>query len=375
MNQSGLRILLISSIRYWGGGEAWMLSTARGMVDRGHDIALVCQPGSRLAERARAAGLDPVLLRMRADFDPVVVLRLYSLLRDRKIQLVCTNMDKEVRLAGLAARMAGVPLVRRRGSDMPFPNKLRFRLVDRLLVDGIIVNSRATRRTLLEGNGWLRPEKLHLIYNGIPLEEEEAIPAKDVAEELGLSGRHPVLAMVGLLKSRKGHEVLFRAVRGMRTRFPLMTVLVVGEGPLRTRLEALSRQLGITEQIRFIGFRDDVGRLMRAADVVVLPSLNEGFGYVLAEAMAQARPVVASRTSSIPEVVEEGRTGLLVPPGDAEALGDALIDLAGDPEKARRMGLAGRRRAERMFSLDGMLEKVEAFFAGVAAEGRFSGGP
>jgi glycosyltransferase involved in cell wall biosynthesis len=311
---------------------------------------------------------------MRADFDPVVVLRLYSLLRDRKIQLVCANMDKEVRLAGLAARMAGVPLVRRRGSDMPFPNKLRFRLVDRLLVDGIIVNSRATRRTLLEGNGWLRPEKLHLIYNGIPLEEEGTVPADDVTEELGLSGRHPVLAMVGLLKSRKGHEVLFRAVRRMRTRFPLMAVLVAGEGPLRARLEALSRQLGIAEQIRFIGFRDDVGRLMRAVDVVVLPSLNEGFGYVLAEAMAQARPVVASRTSSIPEVVEEGRTGLLVPPGDAEALGDALIDLAGDPEKARRMGLAGRRRAELMFSLDGMLEKVEAFFARVAAEGRFSEG-
>lgn len=372
MTRKPLRILLISSIKYWGGGEAWMLSVARGLTDRGHDVILVCQPNSRLAERARTAGLDPVLLRMRADLDPVVTFKLYSLLKNRKIRLVCANMDKEIRLAGPAARLAGVPLIRRRGSDMPFPNKLRFRLADRLLVDGIMVNSRATRRTLLEGNRWLCQEKLHLIYNGIPLEDQRGDANEDADRELDLAGRHPVLVMVGLLTSRKGHEVLFRAVQQIGDRYPRMAVLVVGEGPLRGRLEELSRHLGIAGQVRFTGFRDDVARLMRAADVVVLPSQNEGFGYVLAEAMAQARPVVASRISSIPEVVAEGRTGLLVPPGDAGALRDAILDLAADPDKARRMGLAGRRRVEKLFSLQAMLSKVEDLFAEVTAGGGFS---
>jgi glycosyltransferase involved in cell wall biosynthesis len=371
MKRFPLRIVLISSIKYWGGGEAWMLSVARGLSQRGHRICLVCQPGSRLAKRALAAGIAPVLMRMRADFDPIVVLRLHHLLRDRKIHMVCANMDKEVRLAGLAARMAGIPLIRRRGSDMPFPNKLRFRLVDRLLVAGIMVNSRATRKTLLEGNRWLSEKRLHLIYNGIQLRADQEGSADKVVREFSLSGSYPVLAMVALLKSRKGHEVLFRAVHGIMAEFPQVALLVVGEGPLRSHLEALAQRLGIADRVRFAGFRDDVPALMAAADMVVLPSQNEGFGYVLAEAMALAKPVVASRISSIPEVVEEGHTGWLVPPNDSLALQEALLDLARDPLRAKQMGLAGQRRVNDLFSLEGMLDEVEELFEKIVGEGGF----
>lgn len=384
-----MRLLFVSSIKYWGGGEAWMLSAARGLARRGHQVTLACQPGSRLEARARQAGLEPVTLRMRADLDPGVTWRCYRLIRSRGIELVCANMDKEIRLAGPAAALAGVPLVRRRGSDIPFSNALRHRLANRLLVDRVIVNSRATRDTLLRGNPWLGPEKLELIYNGIELgdgaeldhrsELEDRIESDDgeaasrraapgrkaVLEEFGLAGCQPLLIVVGMLKSRKGHAVLLRALPHVREAFPEVGLLVVGDGPLMKSLQEQAAALGLEDCVHFAGYRRDARRLIAAADILVLPSENEGFGYVLAEAMARGKPVVASRISSIPEVVAEGETGLLVPPGDADSLGSAILELARDPERARRMGAAGRRRVEERFSLERMLSELEAFFARV----------
>ena len=369
-----MQILMVSSQKNWGGGELWMLSAALGLNQRGHHITLVCQPGSCLAQRAQAQRFAPLIMRLRGDFDPLVIARFFRLIRQRRIQLVCGNMDKEVRLAGLAARLAGIPLIRRRGSDMPYPNKRRHRLIDRHLVRLIIVNSRATRNTLLRGNLWLSPEKLRLIYNGIPPgPEEELVSREEVLAEFGLPEASPVLAIVGLLKDRKGHETLFRALPRVLAEFPKLSLLVVGEGPQRGWLEESARQLGIARSVLFTGFRDDVSRLMRAMDFLVLPSKNEGFGYVLAEAMSLGKAVVATRVSSIPEVVQEGQTGLLVSPGDEGALAEAILELARHPERARRMGLAGLERVRERFGLERMLDELEALFAEVI--GRENSGP
>ncbi|MCK4596749.1 glycosyltransferase family 4 protein [bacterium] len=351
-----------------------MLSVARGLIHREHQVTLVCQPASRLAARARECGIIPFTLRLRGDFDPLVMARLYWLIRRRRIQMVCANMDKEVRLAGLAAKLAGVPLIRRRGSDMPFPNKLRFRLVNRHLVRLIIVNSRATRNTLLQKNPWICSRKLRLIYNGIPTSPEGGAGKRgEVLGEFGLKGAWPVLAIIGLLKERKGHEILFRALPEVKMEFPRLALLVVGEGELRGNLEELACRLGIAENVRFVGFRNDIPRLMSSMDFLVLPSKNEGFGYVLAEAMSQGKPVVASKVSSIPEVVEDGHTGLLVPPGDVSALREAILELSRHPRRVRQMGEAGRRRVQKLFDLQRMLGQVEALFGQVVGEVSVSG--
>ncbi len=310
-------------------------------------------------------------LRLRGDFDPLVVTRLYRLIRGRRIQLVCGNMDKEVRQAGLAARLAGVPLIRRRGTDMPYPNKLRHRLVNRHLVRLIIVNSRAIRETLLRGNPWLSSAKIRLIYNGFP-EPPEVTPSGrgEVLREFDLLGASPVLGHVGLLKERKGHEVLFRALPELLSQFPRLALLVVGEGELRESLEELAEGMGIRGSIRFTGFRDDISRLMGATDLLVLPTHNEGFPWVLAEAMSLGKPVVASRVGGIPELVQDGRTGLLVPCGDETALGMAIAELVRQPGRAAQMGLAGRRWIQERFGVEKMLNQLEKLFTQVIRERR-----
>jgi glycosyltransferase involved in cell wall biosynthesis len=165
---------------------------------------------------------------------------------------------------------------------------------------------------------------------------------------------------VASLTPHKGHAVLLEAAG----RVPGARVVLVGDGPQREPLAALAGRLGIRDRVVFAGRRDSVWPCLRAVDVAALASTErEGLGIALIEAMAACRPVVASRLGGIPEVVEDGRTGLLVDPGDAAALAAALQELAADAERRRRMGEEGRRRFERRFTVARMMTRIETLYA------------
>jgi len=367
MRSPRLNLIFVSSVRFWGGGERWMLSACRGLSGRGHRVVLVCQPGSRLLERALRAGVRAKPIRMRWDIDPIVIARLYKLILSERADVVCTNRDKETRLAGIAAKLAGVPLVKRRGSDYPFPNRLRFEITYRYFVERIIVNSKATLSTLIRGNPWLPEEKLSLIYNGI--DPDRYIPngsGLKLRRELGIGDRDPVISIVGLLNERKGHRFLLKAVKEISGDFPRVRLLVVGEGRMERELKGLARSLGMADRVIFLGFRDDIPAVMEASDVLALPSLCEGFGYVLVEAMASGKPVVATNVSSMPEIVENGRTGFLVPPADHRELAGALRRVLGDGALAENMGSLGRERVREKFSIGRMVDELEGLLMEVA---------
>jgi glycosyltransferase involved in cell wall biosynthesis len=304
---------------------------------------------------------------MRWDIDPVVTAKLYRLVTRERAHVVCTNRDRETRLAGIATKLAGVPLVKRRGSDYPFPNKFRFEITYRYFVERIIANSEATLSTLIKGNPWLPQNKLVMIYNGIDpdryIRDGSGLKLRD---ELGIGDIAPVISIVGLLNERKGHRFLFKSLKEISDDFPETRLLVVGEGKMEEELKELAHNLGISDRVIFLGFRDDVPAIIEGSDVLVLPSLCEGFGYVLVEAMASGKPVVATDVSSIPEIVDDGETGVLVPPGDHRRLAEALRKVLGNRELAARMGFLGRKRIKERFSITVMLDKLEPLFLEVA---------
>jgi glycosyltransferase involved in cell wall biosynthesis len=166
-----------------------------------------------------------------------------------------------------------------------------------------------------------------------------------VRQELGLPEDALVVGTVGSLTPKKDHHTLLRAAARAARSVPGLRVVVVGQGPLEDDLRAAAGDLGIGEAVLFTGHREDARRLLGAFDVFALPSLHEGLPISLLEAMARARPVVASRAGGMPEVVTDGRDGLLVPVGDAPALGDALVRLLRNPGLRERLGRAARRRA------------------------------
>jgi glycosyltransferase involved in cell wall biosynthesis len=183
-----------------------------------------------------------------------------------------------------------------------------------------------------------------------------------VRAEFRIPADAPLVGVVARLDSQKGHIYLLRAWVQVTAALPEARLLVVGDGPLRGELQQQTYDLGLEGSVIFAGRREDVPRIMAALDVVTLPSLWEGFGLVLLEAMAVARPIVASRVSAIPEIVVEGETGLLVPPRDVDALAAALIALLRDQQRATEMGRRGRVRLEQEFTLGKMIEATDRVY-------------
>jgi glycosyltransferase involved in cell wall biosynthesis len=205
---------------------------------------------------------------------------------------------------------------------------------------------------------------LNVVYYGLdPIPFRSSIVR--LRTDLGISPTEPVVGIVGRLIDVKAHSYLIHAVRFLLNEIPSVHLVIIGDGKLRSYLESLTAQLGINEHVHFLGFRTDVSNLMGEFDILALPSLSEGFGLVLLEAMAAAKPIVATRVSAIPEIVVDGETGLLVPPRDPVALAQALRQLIMNPTLACDFGRCGRMRLEQRFTVQKMVEDTVRVYQSV----------
>jgi glycosyltransferase involved in cell wall biosynthesis len=356
-----MRVLFATSIKTWGGGEEWMLSAASGLLRRGHDITLAARGGSAILERAVESGLACVEVPFRSDLDFASFRRIYRTCRSRKTEAMCLNMDRVLRVGGTAARLAGTSTVLvRRGSEFPLKNGALYRFTYRHVATGVIVNSRATERALCRNLSWKPAGEIHLLPNGIDVERfARSRPRPETRRALGLAPDAPVMIVVGELTKRKSAADIVAILPELIRRFPDLTLLLAGEGSERHSLEELARRSGVGAHVRFLGFRRDVPDLLAASDLLAHPSLVEGFGYAVCEAMASGLPVVATNASSLPEIVVDGETGSLFPAGDREALAKSVRAYLEDPARRAREGAAGRARVRQEFSWERRLDELE----------------
>lgn len=376
-------VMFASSILRYGGGERWMLDAAAGLMERGYRVLLVSRPGSVLEGRAKAAGIECASVQMRGDLDPAAVVALARMIRSFRPDVVCPNLDREIRLCGLAILLAGrrwkkrasgkksaAKLIPRRGSEFPLKNNFHYRFFYTNFVHTVIANSQATKKTMLSHTPWFPDEKVEVIYNGIegtkydrPQEEALSIRRK-MRDAWRIAHDAPLVTLIGELNERKGQLHLIEAADRILGRFPAARFLLVGEGDARQTIERILAEKELRAAFILTGFRDDIPEILAASDILVLPSRVEGFGYVLVEAMAAGLPVVASRVSSILEIVVDGETGFLHEVANADQITVCVSRLIGDRALAAKLGTAGRARMENMFSLSGMLDRLEMVFAG-----------
>lgn len=358
-----MRLLFINSIQMFGGGEIWMLRTLQALQRRGHQVWLCCRPGTELAKRAVAQGVPVQLLAFRGDFDPFTIARLAWFMKRERIDVVLTNMDKELRLGGVAAKIAGVPaVIPRRGIDYPLKNRWRYRFAYNVLAARVIANSEATKQALLQNAPWLDPKRIVVIYNGIDLQPFLHPSPRCWRTEWGVPREAPLLGFVGQLDERKGIDVLLSAFGRIRRQIPQARLVLVGRGPLHEMIASEARRQNWGDAVLLPGFVDDVVGVMQAIDILLLPSLWEGFGIVLIEAMAAGKPAISTNTSSMKEIIVDGQTGYLVPPGDAEALANRAIKLLQNPAQHEQFGNAARRRVAELFTLERMIDQLENLF-------------
>lgn len=357
-----------------GGAEKVVARTA-ALLDRTRYKPVVCSllEGGPVTDEIERNGVKVVSLGARSKLGFKAVLKLFRLLRQEKIDIIHSFLFHANMLGRIVGKLAGVPVILSSERTMGMEGKHRL-LLNRLtapLADKIITVSDAVREFAIAKIG-ITPDRLVTIYNGVDLSEYSEDPNREEIEEarreLGIAPSHVVVGTVGHLEEEKGCEYLLQAAAQVSAQDGNVTFLLVGDGSQGAKLQNLAEDLSISSNVIFMGYRDDVPRILSVMDVFVLPSLYAGLPNALLEAMAACRPVVATQVGGIPEVVVERETGFLVPPRNSEALADAIGILLRDKERAAQMGLAGHRRVEMFFSVETMVAKTEELYEGLIQE-------
>lgn len=399
----GAAIGFFSEPRGYGGSEAYLRDMLRSAAERGVPTVLFCpeshpllragevpegcevvlsrRGGVTLSEAPRTAvrsGASPAKRAVRrlvpgsaklAAGAVQEMLRFRDLFAGRQLPLLHFN-DTGCEAAPLGARMAGVTLATGTLHALPGYDRRAMSWPDRLLehasmrcLEVAIAVSDFTKRAWVARTR-VDPNRIRVIYNGIDVDAfSPQRPAGVVRAEIGVPAGRPIVGMTARLHPMKGHVHLLRAIPQVMRAVPDAHFVLAGDGELRAELEQQAAASGLAGRVHFLGFRSDVADVTQLYDVALLPSVSlECLPYTLMEAMALRKPVVASRFSGIPEVVEDGVTGTLVPPRNAKALAEAIVDLLRDPDKARAFGEAGRRRVEEMFTLQRMLDETFALY-------------
>jgi glycosyltransferase involved in cell wall biosynthesis len=317
-----------------------------------------------LLDQCRTHGIPTDVIPNNGLFDIMWLFRFLRLLREQHIQIIHAHEFDAIVHGAMAAAIAGVPMIGTiHGKHYyweKWSRRLAYRLVSRYA--GLVAVSEDLRQFVIQRVG-IRPGRISLIYNGVnPTPHIAVAEQRQCRSDIGINVEDQVVGVVGSLYPVKGHKYLIQAAVEVTKACPSVKFLLIGRGELETVLKDQVKQLDMEHYFRFLGLRNDVPRLLSIMDVFVLPSLSEGLSVALLEAMAAAKPVVATRVGGNPEIVQDGQTGVLVPSEDSKSLAKALISILSDGLKSRTMGLNGLRRVQECFTTNVMVENYRRLY-------------
>jgi glycosyltransferase involved in cell wall biosynthesis len=365
-----VRVLHLIASRFVGGPQRQILMQAQLMDPARFEVTLATflreDEGDALLAEAAAQGVTAVALEAGGPFDLRPVGELRGLLKERRIDVLCAHDSKSVFVGYRAARRCGIPIV---GWARGWTGEtLRVRIYDAIhrwllrRVDAVVAVSQAMGEEMLRRG--LSSARVTVIPNAFA---GQAAPAADgrLRRELGIGADTPLVVSVGRLSREKGHRYLVEAAAALARDGHRFALVIVGDGREEAGLRKQVAERGLAGTVHLVGFRTDIPAIMAEADVVALPSLTEGLPNVVLEAFAAGKPVVATRVGGVPEAVEDGRTGLLVPARDPTALAAGIAACLDDPARAARIGEEARRALED-YSPEVQVRRVEELLERIA---------
>jgi L-malate glycosyltransferase len=374
VNETGkpIAILFVVDGLEFGGGERTFLQLIEGLPKEKFRINVATSRHGIFSTILSDAGIaaNHFDLSKRVDFKNIRELR--RLIKVNEIDILHSQGGR----ADFYARMSGRPLrpeikivstiatpVER--YDVNPLRKAIYCFFDRLserFVDRFLVVSEALRKTIIDGHK-ITPDKVIRVYNGIELNEyypnNSDQSSRQIRNEYGIGATDVAIGAIGRLVWQKGFEYLIKSLPEIAKTHPAIKVIFVGDGPFRGSLENLCCQLGVEDKTIFTGYRSDIKEFLSAIDIKVIPSLAEGFPMVTLEAMAMEKPIVATRIDGITEQITDGVEGILIPPRDPDALAAAINRIIEDKNLAHSLGSAARRRVEREFTVEKMIDETE----------------
>jgi len=342
----------------WRGGQRQVFLLSTGLARRGHPVMLVARRGGELARRAAAAGIEVVETPVGGGLNRRAVRTLTEAVRRFRPAAVGLHSSRSHNVAMLARLLLG-----RGGPLFVVTRRVDFSLgkdpLNRLKylrgADGYIAISRAVERELLAIG--VPAERVRIVHSGVEPPQVPPEAREEVRRELGIGEETPVLGVVAALTDHKGHRYLLEAMPQVLEAFPGSVLLLAGDGELREELEAQAQSLDLPgEAVRFLGHRTDVPRILGALDLFVMPSKLEGLGTSVVDAMLAGVPVVATRAGGLPELIEDGVSGLLAEPRSPESLADRIVEALADAGLRSRLAERARAVAVERFSAEAMVD-------------------
>lgn len=352
-----------------GGAEAKTIETVLGLDGYDFTVGYGASADRRQVDSLRNSGITVKQFPWMRHYNPVTtlpaVLSLTKYLREERYDIVHTHSTEAGIIGRFAAALSGTPHIVHTVHGIPFTED-RHSVVNRFVLECERLAAKLTDRIVTNADSIARdyvdrqigsPDQYTTIYSGVTIDSfRDADPATD------LPGSRPRVVMVGRLVEGKGFDVMLDAIESLHAED--VTVCLVGEGPLYSSLSTEVTERGLTDDVFLTGYRDDVPRVLAASDILVLPSFREGTPRVITEAMASTLPVIATTVAGIPEQVEDGESGFLVSPGDADELARRLDELLANAELRKRMGRNGFERVE-PFSIEAMLDDIDTLYSGL----------
>jgi glycosyltransferase involved in cell wall biosynthesis len=368
------QIALLIDTNAFAGTERHMLELACGLKARNMSVSITCPGHSPLAEMAAKETISTISIAQHSVSSLSTILKLRSLLRNRELDVIHAHNGRTALVATLAAELAGrggvvttqhflAPARTSRRGPMARLSKLVHRWI-LAHTDQIIAVSEAARQAMIERGEPV--EKVIVVSNGISPQDAHALmPADQIRVKLGMDRHAPLIVCAARLEQEKNIETLIRAMKQVCRVHSSAQCVVAGEGALREILQREIVATGLKTKMQLLGFRTDVSALINAADVFVLPSSAEPFGLVLLEAMALRKPIVAIRAGGPAEIVLDLKTGLLTPPNDHHAFGEAICEVLSSATLRQRMGAQGYQRFQELYTAERMAEATGAVYQNV----------
>ena len=343
------------------GAEYFFLRVIAHLAAMGHRVIVVTKRDTPLRaeiEKLQSPNIELHAWHTHGKIDPITLGKLVRLIRSERVDVINTHLTTASWQGALAGKITGVPSV---AVVHATDRKTWFQHADHL-----IAVSGGVKDALIQQG--IAPEKIEVLYHGIDLSQYQIpLQSAEAKTRLGLPAHARTVGVAASLIARKGHRFLLEALKNVEAQVGPIHALFAGEGELEDELRAHARELGLAERVHFLGFRRDIVDVVCAMDAFVLPSLKEGLSIAVMEAMALEKPVVCSRIAGLPEVVRDGQTGILVPPGDALALQNALEKLFADANLRRTLGRNARRFLEDHFDQGACLDSMESYFRRIVA--------
>lgn len=365
-----MKILHINTERTWRGGEQQTFNLLEGLKKQNISSQLVCQPGSPMAEKAKKAQIEVFPIAMHGEADLLASFRIRSLINRFNYNILHSHTSHAHTLAFLASFGTKTRRLVTRRVDFSIFRHSFLKLSGikyRYMADFYVAISHKIKDVLV--NDGIQAGRIFVVHSGINPNRFDNAVKNYLIDEFNIKDNEQLVINVAHLAGHKGQQYLVRAVPLVLSKIPTARFFIIGGGELMEELQTLAASLGIKQELIFTGFRRDVGAFYQIADLFVMSSVQEGLGTAVLDAMALGKPVVATHSGGIPEIINDGETGRLVAPADPIALAGGIVEMLTYTDRAKQMAGQGRTVVRKKFTIEAMVEKNIKVYQHILSEG------